>query len=151
MLIFISHFLLGIGNTLYYSLCQSYLDDNTKQKNTPLMLAYALSMRMFGPLVGFGLAYLVMSLYIDPTLTPVIARDDPRWLGAWWLGWILLGALMFIFAGLIGLFPKHLPKKERAIEYEIDGEKYEQKIEIVEKEPIKERKDGELKGKHLLF
>lgn len=70
-----SQFVLGIGNTLYYSLGQSYLDDNTKQRNTPLMLSYAFSMRMFGPVVGFGLAYLMLKIYIDPTLTPVIATD----------------------------------------------------------------------------
>ncbi|XP_055326118.1 solute carrier organic anion transporter family member 74D-like [Sitodiplosis mosellana] len=145
VLIFMSQFVLGIGNTLYYSLGQSYLDDNTKQRNTPLMLAYAFSMRMIGPIVGIALAYLMMSIYIDPTLTPVIARDDPRWLGAWWLGWILLGVLMFIFAGLIGLFPKHLPKKKQSIEHEIDDEKCDQKVETVEKRSTKERKDGELK------
>lgn len=33
-------------------------------------------------------------------------------LGAWWLGWIILGFSMLFFAGLIGLFPKHLPKKK---------------------------------------
>lgn len=146
-----SQFVLGIGNTLYYSLGQSYLDDNTKQHNTPLMLAYAFSMRMFGPVIGFGLAYAMLRIYIDPTLTPVIAKDDPRWLGAWWLGWLLLGALMFVFAGLIGLFPKHLPKKKKVIEYEIDGEKSEPKVETVEKVVIKERKDGELKGSELCF
>lgn len=40
ILIFMSQFVLGIGNTLYYSLGQSYLDDNTKQRNTPLMYEY---------------------------------------------------------------------------------------------------------------
>lgn len=127
VLIFLSQFVLGIGNTLYYSLGQSYLDDNTKQRNTPLMLAYAFSMRMFGPVLGFGLGYLIMRVYIDPTLTPIIDKDDPRWLGAWWLGWILLGTLMFIFAGLIGMFPKNLPKKTcRIVEHEIGSEKCEQ-------------------------
>lgn len=44
VLIFLSQFVLGVGNTLYYSLGQSYLDDNTKQRNSPLMLSYAFSM-----------------------------------------------------------------------------------------------------------
>lgn len=70
-----SQFVLGIGNTLYYSLGQTYLDDNTKQRNTPLMLAYAFSMRMFGPILGFGLAYLMLNIYIDPRFTPMISRD----------------------------------------------------------------------------
>lgn len=110
VLIFLSQFVLGIGNTLYYSLGQSYLDDNTKKKNTPMMLAYAFSLRMFGPVVGFFLGYVALNIYIDPTKTPLIDRQDPRWLGAWWFGWILLGFTMLIFAFLIGLFPKELPK-----------------------------------------
>lgn len=81
VMIFLSQFVLGIGNTLYYSLGQSYLDDNTKQTNTPLMLAYAFSMRMFGPILGIALAYGMLAVYIDPRLTPVISKDDPRWLG----------------------------------------------------------------------
>lgn len=38
LLIFLSQFILGIGTTLYYSLGQTYLDDNTKKKNTPMLL-----------------------------------------------------------------------------------------------------------------
>uniref|UniRef100_A0A182PDY0 Solute carrier organic anion transporter family member n=1 Tax=Anopheles epiroticus TaxID=199890 RepID=A0A182PDY0_9DIPT len=113
ILIFLSQFVLGIGNTLYYSLGQTYLDDNTKKTNTPLMLAYASSLRTFGPVVGFALGYFALKIYIDPTKTPIIDSSDPRWLGAWWLGWILLGVAMIIFALLIGMFPKEIPKKSK--------------------------------------
>ncbi|XP_052865245.1 solute carrier organic anion transporter family member 74D [Anopheles cruzii] len=113
VLIFMSQFVLGIGNTLYYSLGQTYLDDNTKKTNTPLMLAYASSLRTFGPVVGFALGYFALKIYIDPTKTPIIDSSDPRWLGAWWLGWILLGIGMMIFALLMGLFPKEIPRKPR--------------------------------------
>lgn len=33
-----------------------------------------------------------------------------RWLGAWWLGWIILAVLLFIFASILALFPKTLPR-----------------------------------------
>lgn len=49
VLIFISQFVLGIGNTLYYALGQTYLDDNTKKTNTPLLLSYAFALRTLGP------------------------------------------------------------------------------------------------------
>lgn len=127
-------------------------------------------MRMAGPIIGFGFAYLTMRIYIDPTKTPIISKDDPRWLGiglesianqlrikcnvkrhfssplgAWWLGWIILGFLMFIFAGLIGLFPKHLPKKRKMIvKNEFDREKCEQIVEIADKH---DDKDVNLKSK----
>ena len=33
-----------------------------------------------------------------------------RWLGAWWLGWIILAILLFLFASILALFPKTLPR-----------------------------------------
>lgn len=114
ILVFLSQFVLGIGNTLYYALGQAYLDDNIRQKSSPLMLGYAMSLRMFGPVIGFILGYYSLNIYIDPSKTPMITKKDSRWLGAWWLGWIVLGAIMFLFAFLVGMFPKHLPKRKKA-------------------------------------
>ncbi|XP_068150906.1 solute carrier organic anion transporter family member 74D [Drosophila tropicalis] len=111
VLIFISQFVLGVGNTLYYSLGQTYLDDNTKKTNTPLMLAVAMALRMIGPVFGFFFGFISLNTFIDPSKTPLIDNKDPRWLGAWWLGWLILGTLMCMFSGLIGLFPKELPKR----------------------------------------
>jgi hypothetical protein len=54
ILIFLSQFVLGVGNTLYYALGQTYIDDGVeKKKNTPILLAYAFALRTFGPAVGF--------------------------------------------------------------------------------------------------
>lgn len=38
LMVFFSQFILGIGTTLYYGLGQTYMDDNTKKKNTPMLL-----------------------------------------------------------------------------------------------------------------
>ena len=139
-----SQFVLGIGNTLYYSLGPAYIDNNTKQHNTPLMLSYAYAMRIFGPTLGYCFAYVILRVYIDPTLTPLISKDDPRWLGAWWLGWIIVGCLMFVFAYVIGLFPRTLRKKPSVEKQESDGEKCDENRNTEEKIEMKE--NGELKG-----
>ncbi|XP_043258723.1 solute carrier organic anion transporter family member 74D [Colletes gigas] len=112
LLVFLSQFILGIGTTLYYGLGQPYLDDNTKKKNTPMLLGFTFALRTVGPVIGFLLGYGCLSLYIDPALHPVITKNDPRWLGAWWLGWIILGATMGMFAILIAMFPRDLPTKK---------------------------------------
>lgn len=72
VLVFLSQFVLGIGTTLYYALGQTYLDDNTKKSNTPLLLSYAFALRTAGPAVGFVLGFTALKIYIDPTKTPLI-------------------------------------------------------------------------------
>ncbi|XP_055304286.1 solute carrier organic anion transporter family member 74D-like [Sitodiplosis mosellana] len=143
ILIFLSQFVLGIGNTLYYSLGPAYIDNNTKQHNSPLMLSYAYSMRIFGPVIGYCFAYVILRVYIDPTLTPLISKDDPRWMGAWWLGWIMVGCSMFVFALLIGLFPKSFKKEENQGKPGADSEKCDKNGKTEEKIEVKE--NGELK------
>lgn len=143
--IFLSQFALGIGNTLYYSLGLSYIDNNTKQHNSPMLISNANAVRLFGPILGYCFAYVILRVYIDPTLTPFISKDDTRWMGAWWLGWPILGLLTFVFASLIGLFPKSLKKKQSIESQELDGEKWEANNEkTVEKIEVKE--NGEIKG-----
>lgn len=83
LLIFLSQFVLGIGNSLYYSLGQTYLDDNVKKTKTPMLLGYALFLKTLGPGFGFFLGYSSLKVYIDPTKTPTINYKDKRWLGAW--------------------------------------------------------------------
>ncbi|XP_017774177.1 PREDICTED: solute carrier organic anion transporter family member 4C1 [Nicrophorus vespilloides] len=112
VLVFFSQFILGIGNTLYFSLGQTYLDDNTSKTETPILLGWTLALRTLGPAVGFVLAYICLNVYIDPTKVPLIDKKDPRWLGAWWLGWILLGSIMFVFSFLVAMFPQYLPAAE---------------------------------------
>lgn len=56
---------------------------------------------MFGPPLGHLTASIVLKMYIAPSLTPTITNKDPRWLGAWWLGWLVLGILLFVSAFLI--------------------------------------------------
>jgi hypothetical protein len=43
-----------------------------------------------------------LKIYISPSLTPTITNIDPRWLGAWWLGWAILGTILLLSALLIG-------------------------------------------------
>lgn len=61
--------------------------------------------------IGFVLGYASLKMYIDPSKTPLIDSTDPRWMGAWWFGWVFLGIAMLAVSVLVGLFPKELPKK----------------------------------------
>lgn len=55
VLIFLSQFVLGVGNTLFFALGQTYLDDGvTKKKNTPMYLAIVCLKSLFYSLKKFN-------------------------------------------------------------------------------------------------
>lgn len=66
--------------------------------------------RLLGPAAGYGLASLCLKLYIAPELTPVISNDDPRWLGAWYFGWIFIALILLSFTLIMAMFPRELPR-----------------------------------------
>ncbi|XP_051170811.1 solute carrier organic anion transporter family member 74D [Leptopilina boulardi] len=110
IILFLAQAISGVGGSLYYTLGVSYMDDNIQKSKTPALISFSYFIRMLGPAIGYGLASFSLKFYISPTLTPTITTQDPRWLGAWWLGWIILAILLFLFASIVALFPKTLPR-----------------------------------------
>ncbi|XP_022217796.2 solute carrier organic anion transporter family member 74D-like [Drosophila obscura] len=106
----------GVGQGLFYTLGISYMDDNATKSKTPAMLSMSTFLRMLGPAIGYSLAAVCLRMYIEPTMEPLIAREDPRWLGAWWLGWLILSGMSLIAALVMFMFPKELPStRERRV------------------------------------
>jgi hypothetical protein len=108
--IFMSQFVSGIGTTLFSILGITYLDDNVKRKQTPMFIGKSLnilntlkelnrsiylhfflsglmsSLRLIGPVFGYGLAAICMRMYVNLSETTTLKPRDPSWIGAWWLG-----------------------------------------------------------------
>ncbi|XP_011177962.3 solute carrier organic anion transporter family member 5A1 [Zeugodacus cucurbitae] len=108
--LFLAQVVSGIGGGLYYTLGVSYMDDNTKKSKTPALLSLSYFFHMLGPAIGYSLASFCLRFYIAPQLKPFITNKDPRWLGAWWMGWLLLGSILFISGILFTMLPKELPR-----------------------------------------
>ncbi|KAI8515511.1 sodium-independent organic anion transmembrane transporter [Branchiostoma belcheri] len=72
---------------------------------------YAVS--YLGPAVGFLLGGQLLTLYIDlekpGVIPPVGGTSDPRWLGAWWLGFLGLGVTAWLLVLPLSGYPKELP------------------------------------------
>ncbi|KAL5284830.1 hypothetical protein ACFFRR_006882 [Megaselia abdita] len=91
----------------------TYMDDNAPKSEAPFLLSLSFFTRMLGPVLGYNLASRCLKLYVAPYLTPLINNNDPRWIGAWWLGWIII-ALVLIFPSIcISCFPRELPERAR--------------------------------------
>ncbi|XP_037952842.1 solute carrier organic anion transporter family member 74D-like [Teleopsis dalmanni] len=110
IVLFLAQFVSGIGCALYYTLGVSYMDYNLDKSKTPALWSLSYFLHMLGPSVGYTLASYCLQIYITPKLQPTINNEDPRWLGAWWIGWLVLAVLVFIPGTLLSLFPKSLPK-----------------------------------------
>ncbi|NXA51318.1 SO1C1 protein, partial [Nothocercus julius] len=116
--IFLGNMLRGIGETPITPLGISYLDDFAKEENTPVYIASLHTIAMLGPMFGFILGSLCARLYVDIgyvdlesiTITP----QDSRWVGAWWLGFIIAGAVSLLAAIPFCFLPKSLEKPEGA-------------------------------------
>ncbi|XP_027461732.1 solute carrier organic anion transporter family member 4C1 isoform X2 [Zalophus californianus] len=103
--------LLGTGGTPLYTLGTAFIDDSVPTHKSSLYIGIGYSMSILGPAVGYVLGGQLLTLYIDVDLGQSIAitEDDPRWLGAWWIGFLL--CWLFAWSLIIPFlcFPKHLP------------------------------------------
>lgn len=72
---------------------------------------------MLGPACGYTLASYSLKFFVLPSLTPTITTADQRWVGAWWLGWIVIGVLLAFGAFLVGMFPRSLPRAAARRDY----------------------------------
>ncbi|XP_027750046.1 solute carrier organic anion transporter family member 1B3-like isoform X1 [Empidonax traillii] len=116
--ILLGNMLRGIGETPITPLGISYLDDFAKEENVPVYVACLHTIAMLGPMFGFLLGSLCAKLYVDVgfvdpgsiTITP----QDSRWVGAWWLGFLIGGTTNFLCAIPFCFLPKSLKKPEEA-------------------------------------
>ncbi|VVC39928.1 Organic anion transporter polypeptide OATP,Kazal domain,Major facilitator superfamily domain [Cinara cedri] len=106
----IGHALLGLGGSLYWTCGAAYLDDNVRKNAVPVLLAIVQCIRMTGPMIGYMISAYTLTKFIEPTLTPTITDTDPRWIGAWWMGWVPIGISCLLVATIMLLFPRTLPR-----------------------------------------
>ncbi|XP_076067989.1 solute carrier organic anion transporter family member 74D-like [Oratosquilla oratoria] len=125
VLLFISHFFVGITISIFYSIGFTYLDDNIDKKEMPFYYALSLILRTVGPVLGYFMGSRCLKLWITPSIEPNLTIKDPRWVGAWWLGYVALGFLTLLFSLPFFFFPRKLPEaaKREALKAKKESEK----------------------------
>ncbi|XP_067415282.1 solute carrier organic anion transporter family member 1B3-like [Emydura macquarii macquarii] len=114
--VLLGNLLRGVGETPITPLGISYLDDFAKEDDVPLYIACLHTIGMIGPMIGYLLGSLCASLYVDIGFVDLgsitITPKDSRWVGAWWLGFVISGIASLIAAIPFCFLPKSLKRQE---------------------------------------
>uniref|UniRef100_A0AAQ4P2C7 Solute carrier organic anion transporter family member n=1 Tax=Gasterosteus aculeatus aculeatus TaxID=481459 RepID=A0AAQ4P2C7_GASAC len=116
--VFLGNALRGIGETPVTPLGISYIDDFARAENSPFYIACLHTITLLGPMFGFLLGSYTAKLYVDfgyvdiesVTITP----KDARWVGAWWMGFMVCSVLLLISSIPFLFLPRSLPKQKEA-------------------------------------
>ncbi|XP_078703455.1 solute carrier organic anion transporter family member 4C1-like [Branchiostoma floridae x Branchiostoma belcheri] len=103
----------GVGGIPLYTFGPQYLEQSVSTKSSGIYLGIFYAVSYLGPAVGFLLGGQLLTLYIDlekpGVIPPVGGTSDPRWLGAWWLGFLGLGVTAWLLVLPLSGYPKELP------------------------------------------
>uniref|UniRef100_A0A3Q3WHD4 Solute carrier organic anion transporter family member n=1 Tax=Mola mola TaxID=94237 RepID=A0A3Q3WHD4_MOLML len=151
--VFVGNMLRGIGETPIMPLGVSYLDDFSREENTPFYLACIHTVGILGPMFGFMLGSFLSKIYVDIGSADLdsitINYKDSRWVGAWWLGFIVTGTVVLLSGIPFWFLPRSLPKQGQ----EESQSKSTELATMVEQENFlpEENQDHQQKEKALTF
>ncbi|NWS16640.1 SO2B1 protein, partial [Pachyramphus minor] len=115
LVMFIAQALLGIGGVPIQPFGISYIDDFASERNSPLYLGILFSVTVIGPGVAFMLGSAMLRFYVDIDKVSgaevQLTHEDPRWVGAWWLGFLVAASLVALSAVPYFFFPREMPKE----------------------------------------
>ncbi|KAM3587681.1 uncharacterized protein V6R79_011678 [Siganus canaliculatus] len=114
--VFLGNALRGIGETPVTPLGISYVDDFAKAESSPFYIACLQTITLLGPMFGFLLGSYCAKLYVDIGYVDMesvsITPKDARWVGAWWMGFMVSSALLLISSIPFWFLPRSLPRPE---------------------------------------
>uniref|UniRef100_A0A2K6GSQ2 Solute carrier organic anion transporter family member n=3 Tax=Propithecus coquereli TaxID=379532 RepID=A0A2K6GSQ2_PROCO len=119
--VLLGNMLRGIGETPIGPLGMSYIDDFAKEGRSSVYIGFLGGIGMIGPILGFIMGSLFAKLYVDigyvDLSTIRITPKDSRWVGAWWLSFLVSGLFSVIASIPFFFLPKnpYAQQKERRI------------------------------------
>ena len=117
----IGNIFIAVGAAPLFTVGQSYLDEIVLPKYLSIHIGVYHTMSVLGPAFGYLVGSSLLSVYVDPWVDTTLSPEDPAWVGAWWLSFILAGIMCIFLAVPFLMFPRYLPdsalvRKERAKE-----------------------------------
>ncbi|XP_046583922.1 solute carrier organic anion transporter family member 2A1-like [Haliotis rubra] len=97
----------GISKAPRHPFLVTFIDDNVVKTKTGYYLGIIITIAILGPAIAYSLGGLFTRIYVTLEATDLHPRH-PKWVGAWWLGYIVFGAASILAAFPVFLFPRRL-------------------------------------------
>ncbi|XP_027478330.1 solute carrier organic anion transporter family member 4A1 isoform X2 [Zalophus californianus] len=111
----LGQFLHGVGATPLYTLGVTYLDENVKSSYSPVYIATFYTAAILGPAAGYLIGGALLNVYTEVGRRTELTTESPRWVGAWWVGFLGAGAAASLIAIPILGYPRQLPGSQRYV------------------------------------
>ncbi|XP_077470694.1 solute carrier organic anion transporter family member 4A1 isoform X2 [Stigmatopora argus] len=99
----------GVGATPLYTLGVTYLDENVKSSYGPVYTGIFYTAAIVGPAAGYLLGGHFLNIYTEINFKTTMTPENPLWVGAWWIGFLVGGAAALLVAFPILGYPRQLP------------------------------------------
>ncbi|XP_067667494.1 solute carrier organic anion transporter family member 2A1-like [Haliotis asinina] len=97
----------GISKAPRHPFLVTFIDDNVVKTKTGYYLGIIITIAILGPAIAYSLGGLFTRIYVTLEATDLHPRH-PKWVGAWWLGYIVFGSAAILSAFPVFLFPRRL-------------------------------------------
>eukprot|EP00794_Sanderia_malayensis_P000574 gene574-1233_t len=118
----LAQFIMGAGTTPLYTLGPTYLDENVNPKVSPIYLGFWFATTFLGPGLGYIVGGTFLNIFTNGKMPDgmKLSAKDPRWVGAWWLGFFVLAWLLFLSGAALLCFPAEMPKFRKKRDQALD-------------------------------
>nr|XP_009860360.2 solute carrier organic anion transporter family member 4A1-like isoform X1 [Ciona intestinalis]XP_026692687.1 solute carrier organic anion transporter family member 4A1-like isoform X2 [Ciona intestinalis] len=113
IMFYIAFIIAGFGGAPLYSLGITYFDENVARRFSSWYNGILVAGSVIGPGIGFLAGASLLGIYTYPDMTVSITDSSEAWIGAWWMGPLIVGCLGLVVAVPILMLPKTLPGTEK--------------------------------------
>lgn len=101
--------LIGAGMSPIFTLGTAFIEESVYARMCPIYLGIMYSTAALAPAIGFFVGGACLNFFVDFGVKTSLRPEDPGWVGAWWMGFLLCSVMAIVCAGPLFGYPKELP------------------------------------------